>query len=254
MTQHIIARPIILIIDDDREIRNLLSKSLTEANYQVITASNTRDATRMIDLQKPSLILLDINLPMENGIEFCKRLQTKHAIPTIMLTASDDDIDRVLSYEVGADHYVTKPFNPKVLLATIKSVLRRTTLKAEASQFEPHHPYLAYFKDWCFNTRERSLVHTNGMSVELTTREFDILHLLIENNGEPLSREMLVQTLYGREYSGFDRNVDMMVMRVRNKIEVDAKNPQIIKTVHGVGYLFSAPVQWQHAKEQEQEQ
>ena len=150
-------------------------------------------------LSSPDLILLDIDLPLENGIDFCRKLHTKSPIPTIMLTASDDDIDRVLSYEVGADHYITKPFNPKVLIAAIKAVLRRS-LELQNDKLEQKFSQYAYFKDWCFNIKERSLTHTtNGISTELTTKEFEVLQLLIEYHGEPLSRDSLIIKLYWRQ-------------------------------------------------------
>lgn len=239
----------ILIVDDDREVRNLLSTMLTRNNFKACAVANTHDASRHIKQDQPDLILLDIDLPLENGIDFCRKLHTKSPIPTIMLTASDDDIDRVLSYEVGADHYITKPFNPKVLIAAIKAVLRRS-LELQNDKLEQKCAQYAYFKDWCFNIKERSLTHiTNGISIELTTKEFEVLQLLIEYHGEPLSRDSLIMKLYGREYNGLDRNLDMMVLRIRRKIENDHQTPQIIKTIHGTGYMFSSPIRWETSTE-----
>ncbi|WP_116963329.1 response regulator transcription factor [Fastidiosibacter lacustris] len=234
----------ILIVDDDNDVRKLLSDTLTKNNYKAITVGSVNEAQEQINLQKPNLMLLDINLPIENGIDFCRRIHSQHPIPTIMLTASDDDIDRVLAYEVGADHYITKPFNPKVLLATIKAVLRRTTKNSNSMEHQEfHNANYIYFNNWCFDLRERTLINDHGVSVELTTKEFELLHLLVENDGQTLSRNDLIQSLYGREYNGYDRNIDIMIMRIRKKLETDPQNPKIIKTIHGKGYLFNAPIQ-----------
>lgn len=232
----------ILIVDDDREIRDLLARFLAKHGLKVAAARDGADMNRHLALKTPGLIVLDLMLPGEDGLSICRRLRaepkTKH-IPIVMLTAMGEDADRIVGLEMGADDYLPKPFNPRELLARIKAVLRRSNMTGPAKA-----PSLDYrFAGFRLDVETRSLYDAAGRVVELTGGEFDLLKALLEHAGRVLTRDQLLDLTRGRLAGPFDRSVDIQISRIRKKIEQDAKEPELIKTVRGGGYVLSCPIQ-----------
>jgi two-component system OmpR family response regulator len=186
------------------------------------------------------LIVLDINLPGEDGLAICRRLRATASIPIIMLTAKGEEIDRIVGLEMGADDYLPKPFNPRELLARIKAVLRRRSVDPAGSQ--PQLQSLR-FAGWRLDVTARQLVSPEGAKVAVTGAEFDLLHALCRHSGRVLSRDQLVELTQGRMAGPFERSVDVLVSRLRQKMERDPRTPALIKTIRSGGYLFTAPVE-----------
>lgn len=230
----------LLIVDDDDEIRDLLSKFLEKHQFSVDTAAGGEQMDILLARQRYDLIILDIMMPGEDGLSICRRLRTTVPIPIIMLTAAGDDTDRIVGLEMGADDYLPKPFNPRELLARIKAVLRRTTAVPAGQDCANGSQYA--FDTWYLDTQKRELCHHEGDKVELTTGEYNLLLVFLENPQQVLNRDQLLDLTKGREASPFDRSVDVQLSRLRKKIEPDPKNPSLIKTVRGGGYIFTSPV------------
>lgn len=230
----------LLIIDDDPGIRDLLSRYLTEQGFGVHAVE---DATAM-DLYLESeasvdLVILDLMLPGEDGLSIAKRLRSSHALPIIMLSARGDDIDRIVGLEVGADDYLPKPFNPRELLARIRAVLRRQpTIETENAGDSSREEGTAKFGDFTLNMVRRTL-HKGEEEIPLTSGEFNLLQVFTEHSNRALSRDQIVDFIKGYDRSPFDRSIDVRVTRLRQKIEVDPKHPGFIRTVWGVGYMFT---------------
>ena len=237
-----VASPHILIVDDDREIRDLTGRYLRKHGYRVDSAGDAKAMDRLLRDGKFDLIVLDLMLPGEDGLSICRRLRAATRIPIVMLTAVAEDTDRIIGLEIGADDYLTKPFNPRELLARIRAVLRR----AEAPGFpsDPGEGVLA-FAGWRLDPARRELRNPDGVLVELTAGEFDLLLALVEHPRRVLSRDRLLDLTKGRDAQPFDRSIDVQVSRLRRKIEADPKNPDFVKTVRSVGYIFTAPVERQ---------
>jgi two-component system, OmpR family, response regulator len=230
----------ILVVEDDRAIRELVSKFLVENGFRVTSVANGRDMDRELHSRKIDLIVLDIMLPGESGDNICRRLRKESGIPIIMLTARGEEIDRVLGLELGADDYVTKPFSPRELLARIRAVLRRFA-------FTPALPLalrddVIGFAEWRLLPSQRQLTDPTGARVILTSAEFDLLTIFCSHAGQVLSRDKILDLMHGRVAGPFERSVDILVSRLRHKIENDSDDPQIIQTVRGSGYLFTARV------------
>lgn len=232
----------ILIVDDDREIRDLLARFLAKHGLKVAAARDGAEMNRCMTLKTPGLIVLDLMLPGEDGLSICRRLRadakTKN-IPIVMLTAMGEDTDRIVGLEMGADDYLPKPFNPRELLARIKAVLRRSNMTAP-SEVKPQEFRFAGFR---LDVETRSLFDAEGRIVELTGGEFDLLKALVEHAGRVLTRDQLLDLTRGRLAGPFDRSVDIQISRIRKKIEQNAKEPELIKTVRGGGYVLSGPIQ-----------
>ncbi len=232
--------PHILVVDDDRDIRELLSRFLRGHSFRVTLAADGREMRRALDDWRIDLVVLDLMLPGENGLTLCRNLRAKSMLPVIMLTAKGEETDRIVGLEMGADDYLAKPFNPRELLARIRAVLRRAE---GAPQKDAHRDHsVADFAGWRFDIRRRQLKSPENLTVDLTTGEFELLVALVDNPQRVLSREQLLDLARGRDAPAFDRSVDMQVSRLRQKIEIDPKAPELIKTVRGGGYLFTPDI------------
>ena len=231
----------ILIVDDDAELRELLHGYLGGNGYAVTAVADGAAMWSSIEQAAPDLIILDLMLPGEDGLSLCRDLRARSAMPILMLTARGDDTDRIVGLEMGADDYLPKPFNPRELLARIRSILRRSgeggARIAPARQLR--------FAGWALDLGARHLAGADGVVVPLSTGEFKLLHALAENAQRVLSRDQLMDVLAGREAGPFDRTVDVMVHRLRRRLNDDAREPQLIKTVRNEGYVLAAAVERQ---------
>ena len=226
----------VLIVDDDGQIRQLVAKFLVGNGLRV---SMARDGIEMRDVlirEAIDLVVLDLMLPGKDGLEICRDLRKTSTMPVIMLTARGDDMDRVVGLEVGADDYLTKPFNPHELLARIKAVLRRSQASPQ-SITEPVRRHYG-FDGWTVDPSRRELTDPAGVLVDLSGGEFDLLMALVESPNRILSRERLLEVARNRTANSFDRSVDVLMSRLRRKIERDGSETTLIKTVRGAGYLF----------------
>ncbi|HEX5080016.1 MAG TPA: response regulator [Geminicoccaceae bacterium] len=231
----------ILIVDDHRDIRDLLARYLARNGYRVSTAENSAAARRLLEKGAVELVVLDIMMPGEDGLALCRHLRATSELPVILLTAMAEDTDRVIGLEMGADDYVTKPFNPRELLARIKAVLRRTN-----SLPRPRGAIAAEqvrFDRWTLKVAQRELVDQEGVATPLSTAEFQLLAALLRHPKMVLSRDQLLDLTRGRAAAVFDRSIDNQISRLRRKVEADPKNPALIKTVWGGGYMLAADVE-----------
>jgi len=233
--------PHLLIVDDDREIRDLLSRFLRKHGYRVDTAEDGRAMHQALSSGRFDLVILDLMLPGEDGLSLCRRLRATSSLPVIMLTAIGEDTDRIVGLEIGADDYVTKPFNPRELLARVKAVLRRSaSLRPTEDDGVEDHALL--FEGWRLDLGRRELYGPDGALMPLTAGEFDLLVAFAEHPGRVLNRDQLLDLTRGRAAQPFDRSIDVQLSRLRRKIESDPKEPRLIKTVRGGGYILSCKV------------
>ncbi len=234
-------QPHILIVDDQQDIRELLQRFLTDHNYRASTAENGASMKKILADAHIDLIVLDLMMPGEDGLTLCRNLRAKSNIPVIMLTAMGEETDRIIGLEMGADDYLAKPFNPRELLARIKAVLRRS------DSIPDHLPQQAaeqlHFLGWTLNPGSRELIDPEQVLVPLSTAEFTLLMAFVMRPGRVLNRDQLLDLARGRETHAFDRAIDTLVSRLRRKLDDDPKNPQIIKTIRGDGYMFAANVE-----------
>ncbi len=234
--------PHILVVDDDREIRDLLARFLRKHGFRVDTAADGKAMFRVLSAGRFDLVVLDLMLPGEDGLTLCRKVRAESDLPIVMLTAIGEDTDRIVGLEMGADDYLAKPFNPRELLARIRAVLRRAPdMQRRRPNADPSRAL--EFQGWALDAGRRSLHAPDGALVELTAGEFDLLLALIEHPGRVLNRDQLLDLTRGREAGPFDRSVDVQVSRLRRKIEDDPKQPALIKTVRGGGYVFAGKVQ-----------
>jgi len=231
--------PHVLLVEDDEEIRTLVSRLLLQNELRVATAENGRKADRLLKDGRFDLVVLDVMLPGEDGFSICRRLRTASAVPVIMLTAKGEDIDRIVGLELGADDYVTKPFNPRELLARIRAVLRRSSSSAFGAV---RRQAALIFNGWRLDPSVRQLHNPDGARVTLTGAEFELLLVFCERPGRVLSRGQLIDLTQGRAAAPFERSVDILVSRLRQKLEANPKDPSLIQTVRSGGYLFSPEV------------
>lgn len=232
--------PHLLVVDDHRDIRESLSRYLGNHGYRVSAAAGGDEMKRILRNGAIDLVVLDIMLPGDDGLTLCRHLRETTALPIILLTAVADDTDRVIGLEMGADDYVTKPFNPRELLARIRAVLRRS------ESLPPQKSGVAgetlHFSGWTLDVKRRDLLDANGVVVTLSTGEYRLLVALLNRPGIVLSRDQLLDLTRGRDAQVYDRSVDNQISRLRRKIETDPANPKLIKTVWGGGYQFTADV------------
>jgi len=236
-------KPHILIVDDDSEIRDLLSRFLSKHDFRVTTAKDGRDMQQALKDWKIDLIVLDLMMPGDDGLTLCRQVRADSDIPIIMLTAMGEDVDRIIGLEVGADDYIAKPFNPRELSARIKAVLRRASappLPAVIPVNEDSGEVIK-FEDFFLETATRTL-RKNGEDIVLTAGEYELLVAFVEHPRRVLNRDQLLDMARGRAAIPFDRAIDVQVGRLRKKIEPDAKIPTLIKTVRGGGYMFTPEV------------
>ncbi len=234
-------KPHILVVDDHRDIRELVGRYLVKNGFRTTTAEDARTARAALAAASIDLVVLDIMMPGEDGLSLCRHLRESTDIPVILLTAMAEETDRIVGLEIGADDYLTKPFNPRELLARIRSVLRRT--QAMPPSREPRAGGSYRFDGWTLDPARRELTRADGVAVPLSTGEFRLLVAFLDRPGMVLSRDQLLDITRGREAVPFDRSIDNQVSRLRRKIENDPKEPVLIKTVWGGGYAFSANVE-----------
>ena len=230
----------ILIVDDHREIRDLVSRALSKEGFRVSAAADGRAMRKVLADSRIDLILLDLMLPGEDGLSLCRTLRAESNIPIIMLTAKGDEVDRVIGLEMGADDYLPKPFGSRELIARIKAVLRRSQDNVETSP--GRRPKRYRFDRWHLDTGARELLRDDGLTVPLSTGEYDLLIVMVERPQRVLSRDQLLDLARDRTTSAIDRSIDTQVSRLRKKLERDPSDPKIIKTVWGGGYMFTPEV------------
>ncbi len=234
----------ILVVDDDAAVRKLLEGYLADHGFRVHGAHNGASMTRKLAANAVDLVILDLILPGENGLDLAKDLRKVSNVPIIMLTGKGDEIDRVIGLEVGADDYLPKPFSPRELLARIRSVLRRSDGASEPATTEATGRKKARFAGWTLDLGARQLRSPDGSEVELTPGEFDLLAVFVDRRNRVLSREQLLDLARNDDSAVFDRSIDVQVMRLRRKIEPNPKQPALIKTARTAGYVFVPPVDW----------
>lgn len=229
----------ILIVDDDQEIRSLLADYLESNGYRAQAAQDGVAMEKALKETRIDLIVLDLNLPGEDGLTLCRKLRARSDIPIIMLTARNESIDRILGLEMGADDYLPKPFEPRELLARIRTVLRRS--HAMPSRLEEAQRKLR-FNGWALDLEARHLLNPAGLVIMLSGAEFRLLRVFLEHPNRILNRDQLLNLTQGRDADAFDRSVDIQISRLRQKLDDDARSPKIIKTVRNGGYVLSAAV------------
>ncbi len=233
--------PTLLVVDDDEEIRALLSRYLSDHGFRVLEAGDGTEMRRRLASSAVDLVVLDLMLPGEDGLSLCRWLRAESERPVIMLTARDERTERVVGLELGADDYVTKPFDPRELVARIRAVLRRA--KAPESIADMASESRRYrFEGWRLDALERSLIDPEGRPVELSSGEFDLLLTFVESPRRVLDRDHLLDRTRGRSFTPFDRSIDVQVSRLRRKLEQAVDSPPLIRTVRGAGYIFAARV------------
>ena len=228
----------LLLVDDEAALREPLAEYLSRQGFRVTEAASAADARSRLRDETPDLVLLDIMMPGEDGLSLCRHLVEARSIPTIFLTARGEATDRIVGLEIGADDYVVKPFEPRELVARIRSVLRRASRggppQVDDTLFE--------FEGWKLDPLKRRLTDPEGAVVVISSVEFRLLIAFLENPRQVLDRDRLLDMVQGREAHLFDRAVDNQISRLRRKIEVDSRNPQLIQTVWGGGYMMAADV------------
>ena len=233
--------PQILIVEDDREIAALVARYLSQNSCEVSTAGSGSEMDASMARRRPDLIVLDLNLPGEDGLSICRRLRAMSHVPILMLTAKSEEIDRIVGLELGADDYLPKPFNPRELLARIRAILRRKEILVLNGLDGTAASLL--FAGWQLDLSLRRLRNPEGASITLTGAEFELLQAFCEHPNRILSRDQLLDMTQGRDAAGpFDRSIDVLVSRLRQKLEKTPRDPELIKTVRAGGYVFSCPV------------
>ena len=222
----------ILVVDDETDIRESLCAHLERSGFKAASAASAADARDWLSSNQAALVLLDIMMPGEDGLSLCRHLREVDKTPVILLTALTEDTDKTVGLEIGADDYVTKPFNPRELVARIRAVLRRSSNPDST----PHKTAKVSFAGWVLNEEQSEITRQDGLVVTLSAGELSILKVFVEHIGEVLSRDDLMRHSRGRDTLAFERTIDNVISRLRKKIETDASNPRIIKTVRGGGY------------------
>ncbi|OIQ66577.1 transcriptional regulatory protein OmpR [mine drainage metagenome] len=231
----------ILIVDDDDDIRTLLSEFLERNRLTAFQAPDGESMRTILKSHSIDLVVLDLNLPGEDGLLLCRQIRSSSNLPIIMLTAKSDPIDRIMGLETGADDYVCKPFEPLELLSRIRSVLRRTQ-QSGMSEHNEQEPIRMYFSGWMLDLTARHLLNPHGVVISLSGAEFRLLKMFLDRPNRILSRDQLMDLMHGRDATAFDRSIDLQVSRLRQKIEHDHKAPSIIKTVRNEGYILATSV------------
>jgi DNA-binding response OmpR family regulator len=229
------AGPRILVVDDDPDLRWMVEKYLSKHDFEVTLAEDGEKMRAALERQQFDLAILDINLPGEDGLSLARYLRSNYRIGIIMLSAAAEVFDRIVGLEMGADDYVTKPFEPRELLARVKSVLRRFQ---EAAERAPESRSRVAFGEFTLDLDAHQLLDKDGEAVSLTSMEFDLLKAFAENPDKVLNRDQLLSLSHNRDWDPFDRSIDIRITRLRRKIEVEPSRPQVIKTVRGAGYIF----------------
>jgi two-component system OmpR family response regulator len=231
--------PHILMVEDDRDIANLVSRFLRNHDMRVKAVANGREMDGALRDGRFDLVVLDLMLPGEDGLSLCRRLRSDGALPIIMLTAKAEEIDRILGLEMGADDYLVKPFNPRELLARIRAVLRRASAQAQP---EIGESVVIVFEGWTLDKAVRRLFNPAGERVSLTGAELDLLLAFCERPRRVLSRDQLLDLTQGRAAAPFERSIDVLVSRLRQKMERNPREPELIQTIRSGGYMFSPEI------------
>lgn len=232
--------PQILIVDDARDIREPLGQYLRKQGFRTRLAANAAEAREIVAEASVHLVVLDIMMPGEDGLSLCRFVTDKTDIPVIFISAKTEETERIIGLELGADDYITKPFSPRELVARIKVVLRRADKGGAQQNGTTGGAY--QFSGWTLKCDKRSLIDADGVNISLSTGEYQMLLALVSRAGKVLNRDQLLDITQGREAHAFDRAVDNQISRLRRKIENDPKNPEIIKTVWGGGYVLAGEV------------
>jgi two-component system, OmpR family, response regulator len=232
----------ILVVDDDPEIGELLQDYLSQHSLRVSVAKNGIEMWRVVRDARVDLVILDVMLPGEDGVSLCKKLRSEFDMPILMLSAAGTEADRVVGLEVGADDYMPKPFGPRELLARVKALLRRSN-GALANKSKKIAPLQTIdFAHWQLDRNQRRLISSDNVATPLSTGEYELLLVFLENPGRVLSRDLLMDYTRGKTVQNFDRAIDVQIGRLRKKIEIDARHPEIIVTERGGGYRFAAKI------------
>jgi two-component system, OmpR family, response regulator len=231
----------LLLVDDDEDILSLLAAFFRKHSHTVSVAADGKDMFAALEKDSVDLVILDVMLRHEDGFSLCRRLRATSGVPVIMLTALADHTDRVVGLELGADDYLTKPFDQRELLARVKAVLRRVGVSAFNPKADGTRPVLC-FAGWCLDIGRRELRSEDNSLVVLSGGEFDLLLTFLEHPQRTLTREQLIDLARGSTHVAFDRSIDVQVSRLRYKLEQDPRNPSLIRTIRGAGYMFLAEV------------
>jgi two-component system OmpR family response regulator len=231
----------ILIVDDDAEIRSLLLEYFEKNGLRATAVGDGRGMRNALKTARPDLVILDLMLPGEDGLALCRDLRARSNLPIVMLTARGDETDRIVGLEMGADDYVPKPFHPRELLARVKSVLRRT--RAVPENLQPERVRAFRFAGWTLDVATRALTSSDGVLVDLSGTEFRLLRAFLDHPNRTLTRDQLIELMLAREAGPFDRAIDVQVSRLRHRLHDNGKEPTLIKTVRGQGYVLAAAVE-----------
>ena len=231
----------ILIVDDDPEIRGLLVNYLSRNAFEAVAARDGREMWQKLERHAVDLIVLDLMLPDTDGLTLCRELRVKSSIPVLMLTARGEETDRIVGIEMGADDDLVKPFNPRELLARIKAILRRA--RALPPNLRPEQTRCLSFAGWCLDTAARLLTSPDGVATPLSGGEYRLLRILLDHPNRVLTRDQLTEMTQGREAEAYDRAVDVQVSRLRQRLHDDSREPELIKTVRGEGYVLASAVE-----------
>jgi two-component system OmpR family response regulator len=231
----------ILIVDDDPEIRRLLVDYLAKNGFAALAAGGGREMSRLLERHKVDLLVLDLMLPDADGLDLCRDLRARGDLPVLMLTARGEETDRIIGIEMGADDYLVKPFNPRELLARIKTILRRT--RALPPNMRPEAQRYLAFAGWLLDTATRVLRAPDGILVSLSGSEYQLLRILLEHPNRVLNRDQLIELIHGRDAEAYDRAIDVQVCRLRQRLRDDSREPQLIQTQRGKGYVLAAAVE-----------
>jgi two-component system OmpR family response regulator len=235
------SEPHILIVEDDREIRALMARLLKSNEFRVTAVGDGREMDRALADSRIDLIILDVMLPNEDGLSICRRVRAQRQVPIIMVSAKGEEVDRVLGLEIGADDYLVKPFASRELLARVRAVLRRAAGPTDLAPANAAN--LFRFHGWVLDALRRTLTDPSGARVSVTDGEFDLLRVFCQRPGRVLSRDQLIDLTQGRAAGPNERSIDILVVRLRRKIEADPQRPDFVKTVRSGGYMFTPDVE-----------
>lgn len=231
----------ILIVDDDPEIRRLLVDYLARNSFDAYAARDGREMWQALERHAIDLVVLDLMLPDTDGLTLCRDLRAKSSLPVLMLTARGEETDRIIGIEMGADDYLVKPFNPRELLARIKSILRRT--RALPPNLRPEPARYMRFSGWTLDTASRLLSAPDGVATPLSGGEYRLLRILLDHPNRVLNRDQLTELIHGREAEAYDRAIDVQISRLRQRLRDDSREPELIKTVRGEGYVLATTIE-----------